>query len=161
MTDPAELLFTRDEVAANLGAALAEFISRDHHLLAVNAGEVAWNGPLSAHVREHFPGWIVSTEYDRNGYEAKALRDLCGDGDVAIRPDIIVHQYGPEGPNLLAVELKKASNTNRAHDICKLKAMTLPRKDGGLGYAWGALVVLGLHKPKPIRWFAGGEEVEQ
>jgi hypothetical protein len=53
-------------------------------------------------------------------------------------PDIVVHQRGPDGPNLLVVEAKKAtSGMDSAFDCAKLKGYKEE-----LGYRFAAFVVL-------------------
>ena len=85
----------------------------------------------------------VDAEYYYDGDQAKmmaameqyaevieqARRKLRYNGSVGIRPDIIVHRRGPEGPNYLVIEVKKRSNRSVAQerfDLLKLKMLTSP-----------------------------------
>lgn len=67
----------------------------------------------------------------------RASRNLRPDGEVGIRPDIIVHRRGPEGPNHLVFEVKKRSNRNRYQtkfDRLKLEEMTSLRQKYHYGF---------------------------
>lgn len=83
----------------------------------------------------------VDAEYHYYGNQAKmmaameqyaevierARRNLRYNGSVGIRPDIIVHRRGPEGPNYLVIEVKKRSNRSAAQerfDLLKLEMLT-------------------------------------
>lgn len=92
----------------------------------------------------------VDAEYYYDGDEAKmmsameqyadviesARRRLRYNGKVGIRPDIIVHRRGREGPNHLVIEVKKRSNGSVAQerfDLLKLRMLTSP----GQKYRYG------------------------
>ena len=83
----------------------------------------------------------VDSEYYYDGDQAKmmaameqyaeiielARRKLRYNGKVGIRPDIIVHRPGRQGPNHLVIEIKKRSNAStdqERFDLLKLKMMT-------------------------------------
>lgn len=95
----------------------------------------------------------ASGTYNRFGNDQKLLyrmeeyreeieaagRELRADGSLSIYPDIIVHEFGPSGPNYLVIELKKDSNATDALvrlDRIKLSCMT--SKDRHLRYVLGA-----------------------
>ena len=57
-------------------------------------------------------------------------------------PDILVHQRGDDDLNLLAIEVKRASNwLDYELDNIKLHLFTAPDDGSGYGYALGASVI--------------------
>ncbi|MCC7004741.1 hypothetical protein IT397_02380 [Candidatus Nomurabacteria bacterium] len=80
------------------------------------------------YLREYFPDYEVWSEYNREGEvgNRKPKRDL--DGNLIV-PDIIVHEFGPTGRNLVAIEVKGYWNDEpRENDEEKLRG--LHRKHG-------------------------------
>jgi hypothetical protein len=69
------------------------------------------------YLQKALPEYSVDLEYNRKGVLPKRLHlpEECGNypndnGEVLVVPDLIVHRRGPEGPNILAVEVKKTTN---------------------------------------------------
>lgn len=102
---------------------------------------------------------VVTPEYRWRGDEHKffddvmdyareikaANRNIQPDGTLRIRPDIIVHEYGPAGPNYFVLELKMSTNKSRAQtefDHLKLQLMTA----GGRGYEYHLGIELRAHR---------------
>jgi hypothetical protein len=115
------------------------------------ATEQRISGALALHLRSELRDFIASedvvvdAEYFYDGDDAKmmaamgpfadiierARRRMRYDGRVGIRPDIIVHRRGPEGPNYFVIEVKKRSNGSAAQtefDLLKLRMMTSPEQ---------------------------------
>ena len=72
---------------------------------------------LAMYLQNTFPECSVDAGYNRKGASPKTLRlpEQCAnyrnnDGDPFVVPDIIAHQRGAEGPNVLVLELKKTTN---------------------------------------------------
>ena len=62
----------------------------------------------------------------------------------SVFPDIIVHERGVDGNNLMTVEMKRASNhvqVERDYDLLKLELFTKQDYEHGYSYRFGALVV--------------------
>ncbi|MBI2927890.1 MAG: hypothetical protein HYY24_19545 [Verrucomicrobia bacterium] len=103
---------------------------------------------------------IVDCEYNQHLFDHKKLRVLIGEAqpflhagrtaipvpgsneavEFIVRPDVLVHMRGNDGPtNLLVLEIKRWTNAERQHDALKLRLFT----ELGLnkfGYVLGAAV---------------------
>ena len=134
------------EAKGRLDRALAAFAAADGYLLENNLGERCIAGRLAMHVQHAFAdeGLVVDVEYNRLGAAVKRLETLPAEcirrkirpGDPAVVPDIIVHQRGEAGQNVLVIELKKTDNPEgQGCDGERLRAF---REE--LGYEFGALV---------------------
>jgi hypothetical protein len=107
----------RDVVRGRLEAALQRLVANDAYLLAHNLGERCIAARLAMYLQQEFPDHNVDAEYNRDADTPKSL-DLPEDcanyrdehGESLVVPDVIVHRRGPEGPNILVLEMKKTSN---------------------------------------------------
>ena len=111
--------------------ALTEFYGRETYLFANDLGERTLTHRLAVHLEKQFAGWEVDCDYDRLGERTLRLPHgtiVSTDDHLAksIYPDIVVHQRKIPN-NLLAIELRKASNHQPPeHDQHKLRALTDP-----------------------------------
>lgn len=82
------------------------FLYRDaKHLLDEGANErdiVSYIVPL---LRGKYCEYQVDSEYNREGAIGHRIPKTDSDGNRII-PDIVVHKHGPEGQNLVAIEVK-------------------------------------------------------
>lgn len=149
----------REEVARRLQDALDRFILEDRWLLENAVSERAVSHRLAVHLEAAFRGWHVDCEYNRIGAAIKALDPppdaIAWDDDEAktVFPDIIVHQRGEAGPNVLVVEMKKAGAARANFDRDKLRAFTID-----LQYHFAAFVRFTTGEGArflPIEWFTG------
>ena len=131
-------------VYERLERAVAVLNAEDRYLLEKDLSERCIAARLAMYLQPLFPDHSVDVEYNRAGDTPKRL-DLpadCAnyrddDGRSLVVPDIIVHNRGAEGPNLLVVELKKTTNPEGPEcDRRRIAAFV-----GQLGYQCGALVV--------------------
>lgn len=114
-----------------LESALNKLLKADHDLLSMDANERSITHRLAIYLEEHFPGWNVDCEYNRDGYDSKTLEissEYINSDDLyatTVFPDIIIHHRGTK-QNLLAIELKKKESGNykdrKEYDIKKLNA---------------------------------------
>jgi hypothetical protein len=118
---------TDHEIRHLLRTALGRFVTNDSKLLERNVGERAIAGALARYIAGLFPDHNVDTQYDRHGLEPKTLNlpGMCrGGGPKRVVPDIVIHRRGTDDSNLLAVEIKKETNTEpRDCDRAKLRGM--------------------------------------
>jgi hypothetical protein len=135
-----------------LVAAIGEFYAHETFLLERDFGERALTHRLAVYVERQFAGWEVDCEYDRLGERTLRLPHgtiVSTDDHLAktVFPDIVVHQR--EVPNnLLAIELRKASNHQPIeHDHLKLRALTDPH----LWFAYLIGVLLTVARESVIR----------
>lgn len=134
-----------DEVRTRLETAYNVFLSRDAHLLAVNANERSITHKLAEYLQLEFPEWNVDCEYNRVGDLPKRLIGavepvLSDDTDgTTVYPDIIVHHRG-SAENLLVIEAKKSTTAVGGGDTDKLKAY---KSEHGYLFAYAVVVPVG------------------
>jgi hypothetical protein len=126
-----------------LEEALNAFLKRDRYLLEQDLREESISARLAYHLQALFEEYDVDVEYNRSGRIPKRLRTIneCvkkrdRNGTVLVLPDIVVHRRGPAGPNLLVIEIKKASNPLGLD--CDRRRLQGFRDE--LGYCFGALL---------------------
>jgi hypothetical protein len=107
----------RHNVRRRLDAALEMLVRKDGYLFANRLGERCIAARLAMYLQHEFPRHAVDAEYNRDGDTPKRLRlrPECENyrnehGESLVVPDVIVHRRGPEGPNILVLEVKKTSN---------------------------------------------------
>jgi hypothetical protein len=133
-----------DELLNLLTQAMNETVASDEYLFRVDASERNLAGRLGIHLQPKLLDWHVDPEYNRMAGNAPKRIHLpleCAgyrneDDLVLVCPDLIVHRRGPEGPNLLVVELKKT--TNRDKGICDRHRLLAFREQ--FGYRFGARI---------------------
>jgi hypothetical protein len=140
-------------------AALQEFYAREVYILERDLGERALTYRLAVLVEKHFAGWEVDCDYDRLGERTIRLPHgtvVSTDDHLgkSIYPDIVVHQRDIPN-NLLAIELRKASNHQPIeHDQSKLKALTDPHL--WFAYAIGVMVTVAKRHVAHSEVYTGG-----
>jgi len=133
----------RDEVRKRLQTALEKLVRDDAYLLANNLGERCIAARLAMYLQREFPEHAVDAEYNRAGDIPKrlGLPQDCANyrnehGESLVVPDVIVHRRGPEGPNILVLEVKKTSNpAPRDCDRARIHAFRAQ-----YGYEFAALI---------------------
>lgn len=107
----------RNEVRGRLEAALQMLVANDAYLLIHNLGERCIASRLAMYLQDQFGDYAADAEYNRAGDIPKrlGLPEECANyrnerGESLVVPDVIVHRRGPEGPNILVLEVKKTSN---------------------------------------------------
>lgn len=87
----------------------------------------------------------VDCEYNRNKLDERGFKEIIYDKKRhRIFPDLILHKRGFNDNNILAIEFKKANNSDRngfKSDYYKLMALT--DKNGEFKYHLGLFIVLG------------------
>lgn len=125
---PCQLSFTT--IRQRVLLAIQCFYVHDRYLIETEIQECAISHRLAVYIEQQFAGWHVDCEFNKNGNDPKLA-------EIAVkskRPDIIVHVRGPQGPNCLAVEIKKAATINTIdRDKCR-------RYVTELRYAWAVCV---------------------
>ncbi len=117
-----------DEIEARVNCSLKQLCETDRYLLENNLNECSINHKFASYLQDHFPDWDVDCEYNKDADKIKEVdlpKDKVDWDDTeakSVFPDVIVHQRGGKGPNLLVIEVKKSTNTtDRTHDYNKLK----------------------------------------
>ena len=143
-----------------LVTALGEFYARETFLLQKDLGERALTHRLAVQRERQYPDWDVDCEYNRLGERTLRLPHgtIVSTDDTlgkSIYPDIVVHRRAIPR-NLLAIELRKASNSQSLdHDQQKLKAMTDPHV--WFAYGIGVLLTLAKSNVGTCEVYVGGE----
>ena len=131
-----------NEIKSRIDYALNQLTSHhnDKYLLEHNLGERCIAHRFAVHLAAQFPDWDVDCEYNRNGDQLKKMplsdecRELLRKTDRVV-PDIIVHKRGAEGPNLLAIEVKREGQPGEECDRTKLEGYI-----SMIGYSCGLYV---------------------
>ena len=105
-----------------------------------------------------FNGFVVDLEYNRNLDNIKSFEGK------KVRPDLIVHKRGENGPsyNLMVIEIKKhtAPCYEKDRDCDRLKKFI--SEEYGFQYEIGGMLIINcVEKSKSIRWFKNGKEEKQ
>lgn len=177
--EPKDSSFSEKRAYAVVARALERLRHEDDDL-PDDVNERSWSHRLAMHmeqeVRRLDPRLLASgvargdlsvdCEYNRRGEEPKRLHDLAlcvkGEGgeidpvaDMDARtvyPDIIVHRRGTLGPNLIAIEVKRANAPRGAIDW-DMEKLAVYKSE--LGYLHAFLVVFGKGEPKIVAAKAG------
>lgn len=114
----AEAALADPVVVSRLKLALSLLGYEDVHLFRVDSSERSLSGRLACHLQNVFEELHVDVEYNRHGRSPKqlSLSEECANkkdeqGLSLVYPDIIVHRRGSDDFNLLAIEVKKSSNS--------------------------------------------------
>lgn len=93
--------------------ALHELYAENSQILRLNIGEQTICSQLAGILQRKFDDHAVHTEYNRHGVEPKGIEMPDASGALTwnrVRPDIVVHQPGHDGQNMLVIEVKKSTN---------------------------------------------------
>jgi hypothetical protein len=116
----------RGQIDSRITKALNHLLENDDYLFDHSLNERAIAHKLAVYLHGVFPSWHVDCEYNREGDVVKKipLSDACKKllrRTGAVSPDIIIHKRGPNGPNLLAIEIKKVGQAGKKCDLEKLQ----------------------------------------
>lgn len=112
-----------DLVKSRVQRAVNRLADLDEFLLVNDVHEQAVSHKLGMYLDQEFPLWDVDCEYNRQDLEDP--KELVGYSSETVRPDVIVHERGPEGTtgeNLLIVEIKTNYTNEELDDIDKIEA---------------------------------------
>ena len=143
------------------------FFDQHSKLLDVNANERSITHKLAEALQEAFPNMDVDCEYNRHRRLVKKIPVYQGEtitpGDLeakTVYPDIVVHTRGTDKYNILVIEVKKLTNSQRrcADDAKKLKAFT----NDEFHYQVGLYVEIDTTKKSvsKVKCYKEGNEVE-
>ncbi|TGQ46936.1 hypothetical protein [Mesorhizobium sp. M00.F.Ca.ET.216.01.1.1] len=103
----------QDALGKILNAALDTLYAGDQAIIKVDVAERTLCARLAAILQASFQDYAVHAEYNRHGVDPKEISLPNADGVLTatrVFPDIIVHQPGHDGDNLLVIEVKKSTN---------------------------------------------------
>jgi hypothetical protein len=149
----AEREYTYEEVLHRLHRAAERVRDNDIRLMDYAGSEQAVAHRLAVYVEHEFPEFSTDCEYNRQGDEGATKRAVLipGGKERGVEPDIIVHKRGPDGPNLLAIEVKyvRCTDEEREHDINKLQSYL----ERPLSYAFAFFITYGCGDDAGTFWF--------
>jgi hypothetical protein len=123
-----EARLTRDEASGIISNSIQKVLADDFELLELGVTERALTHRLALYMEENVQRpLVVDCEYNRHFRYPKRVQLMRGashDGrivEVAVIPDIILHQRNTDDKNLIALEVKKPG-MNHDHDYEKLRA---------------------------------------
>lgn len=125
-----------EQIAPLLVEAWHNIATKRQDLFADDVNELSVSGALKTELQLKFEryGFVVDNEYNRMNASlakraSKAIR--IGEDVCKIIPDLIIHIPGEDSLecNLLAIELKKWSNSEWRDDWLKLSEMTGPPRE--------------------------------
>jgi len=134
----------REGVRARLDAALERLVELDAYLFENNLLERCIAARLAMYLQHEFPDHHVDVEYNRDadipkrmGLPEECANDIDEHGRSLVVPDVIVHRRGPQGPNILVLEVKKTTNPAPLH--CDQRRIRAFREQ--YGYEFAALIM--------------------
>lgn len=144
-----------NDVLFRFERALRELMVRDRYLLVHDVSERAITHKLAEYLQPLFRTWDVDCEYNRNGVDPKRIHIWRGPEavrpqDVNSNPDVIVHERGTNGRNLLIVEAKKVPSTPASIEYDRLKIEAYARD---LGYVVGIALHLHVGVESPVHGY--------
>lgn len=131
-------IFQKEDVISLVESAKLLFLENDSSLLDVSANERSMTHKFAEHLqallKERGSYLVVDCEYNRYGEGPKyipSMKSIVGDKvDTkstkarTVYPDIIIHERGVSGLNLLVIEAKKdATHSNKKDDMKKLRLL--------------------------------------
>lgn len=124
MPDPTK--YTWDEIHRRVRRSMDRVVDNDKWVLDHGPSERVVAHRLAVYIEQEFPEWSTDCEYNRQGEagDRKKVSLNIYRLPKAVDPDIIVHVRGPQGPNLLVIEVKpkSADDTDKEYDRQKLQA---------------------------------------
>lgn len=128
------------EIKKRLKEALAQVDRDDGTLLQADASERCIVGRLAIQLQRLFPEFVVDVEYNRDSAAPKQfpkrMPRSTGNGR-RVFPDVVIHQRGPAGPNLLVLEVKKTTNREALGSDQRRVQSFIDQ----YGYRYGALIL--------------------
>ena len=168
------------EITERLDNAIHKLLEREHNILARGLNELNLNGHLTKYLTPLFEEYDVDPEYngdiakirDRKELDIAKNRmreigiDPNRDDRYTLTPDIIIHTRNTNDNNLLVLEIKKDSNSdkNKEFDLLKLEHMTIDYQGNHYNYGLGAAVIFGTKDNAgdyTIQFFQNGQPCER
>lgn len=160
-----------EDLQNELRDAVRQLIRNDRFLLDHAVREEAISHRIAVYLEPRFAEYNVDCEYNCDlDSESGRKRILYDDQNEArdVRPDIIVHHRGLNGPdhNQLVVEVKKEPSDDELlrTDREKLRKFTKVNQGTHFQYCCGALVFLGVKENSgymKIEWYKDGKKEQE
>jgi len=160
--------FSRAELENIINCCLQKLRRLDRYLLDEEVNERTITHKLAEYLQQHIPEFNVDCEYNR--FEQRDIDDIIKRLELPtdnnnwddtklspVIPDIIIHERGPLGINILVIEVKKSSSSiSETLDIKKLIAFTTEP----LNYEFGLFLKIDLDNEDDIMdWYFNGAKI--
>lgn len=160
--------FTKLELEHIVSCCLQKLRRIDRYLLDQDVNERTIAHKLAEYLQQHIPEFNVDCEYNR--FEQAEINDIIkrieiprnGENwdDLKIRnvnPDIIIHERGPQGRNILVVEVKKSSN-QESETLDRNKLIVFTQEP--LNYDFGLFLKIDIENNNDIiDWYYNGTQI--
>ena len=161
MTTKTRTIWRKEDIQRKIDRALECLTKSDAYLIKAGANERSITHMLATYLADEFPELHVDCEYNRmwrDGDEMKKKVVLpvgmshnisVFDTEAStVFPDIIVHRRENSDRNLLVVEAKKSSNSDRQLDFKKLDGFMAEKNEGGREYDFSAFIIFDVENPE-------------
>lgn len=158
------------QIIDNLFLAIDELLEKERNILERGLNELNLNGHLSKYLTPYFEGYNVDPEYNGDIKKTKdrkelsiaknRMREIGNDPNAknsyTLTPDIIVHTRNTNENNLMVIEVKKDSNSekNKQFDLLKLEHMTIDYNENHYNYRIGVAIVFGTKASAGKYWIS-------
>ncbi len=135
-----ETLSMPDFEKTSIKSALHMLFKREKYLLLTDAHEQAITHRLAVYLEGFYPEYHVDCEYNRYGIDPKRV-------DQSLRkPDIVIHERGQSGSNLMVLEIKPWKTNQREIDADCEKLKRIKQE---FSYSFALSLTLGLVNEVP------------
>lgn len=147
------------QILENLDLAIAELLEKENNILVRGLNELNLNGHLAMYLTPYFGDYNVDPEYNGDIRKIKDRKELTiaenrmreigidpnNENAYTLTPDIIIHTRNTNGNNLVVIEIKKDTNSqkNKEFDLLKLEHMTIDYNENHYNYRIGVAIVFG------------------
>ncbi len=149
--------YSKEEIEKKIITSLDKLRNHDQYLLTIDAHERSIAHKLAIYLQEEFPELDVDSEYNRRGNITKTIRVPKDNKNwksletKSVFPDIIIHERGPKGRNILVIEIKKSTNPDLG-DADKAKLQAFGKEP--YNYKFGLFLRIGIEEDEDdLEWF--------
>lgn len=161
-------IFTKVELEHIVSCCLQKLRRIDRYLLAQDVNERTIAHKLAEYLQQHIPEFNVDCEYNR--FEKAEINDIIKRIEIPrngenwdhlkirnVNPDIIIHERGPQGRNILVVEVKKSSN-QESETLDRNKLIVFTQEP--LNYDFGLFLKIDIENNNDIiDWYYNGTQI--
>lgn len=147
------------QIIQNLELAIEELLEKEKNILERGLNELNLNGHLTKYLTPYFEGYNVDPEYNGDIKKINDRKEITiaenrmreigidpnNKNSYTLTPDIIIHTRNTNDNNLVVIEVKKDSNSdkNKEFDLLKLEHMTIDYNGNHYNYKVGVAIVFG------------------
>lgn len=142
--------YIKESISKIINQALQLLQRNDYLLFQVNSSERSISHRLAIYLDDRFKGYDVDCEYNRRMYEPKIIKNFWdkiknSSLETKVYPDIIVHKRKTH-ENLLVIEIKKSSASQKEKDFDHIKSKAYMSKGDEYQYKYGIYIEFPMNK---------------